>query len=77
VWEKSVQGHILGAFFYGYLVSQVPMGMLAGRIGGKWVMVGCLGVSTLGMLLSPMAARIHWVALVVIRVLVGVGSVRL
>lgn len=74
VWEKSVQGHILGAFFYGYLVSQVPMGMLAGRIGGKWVMVGCLGVSTLGMLLSPMAARIHWGALVVIRVLVGVGS---
>lgn len=24
VWEKDLQGHILGAFFYGYLVSQIP-----------------------------------------------------
>ena len=24
VWEKTKQGHLLGAFFYGYLISQVP-----------------------------------------------------
>ena len=53
------------------------MGMLAGRIGGKWVMVGCLGISTLGMLLSPLAARLHYGALILIRILVGIGSVRL
>ena len=23
VWGKDMQGHVLGAFFYGYLVSQV------------------------------------------------------
>ena len=30
-WSKEIQGHILGAFFYGYLVSQIPAGMLSER----------------------------------------------
>ena len=37
MWEKSIQGHILGSFFYGYLISQIPGGLLAERFGAKWI----------------------------------------
>jgi len=75
VWEKSVQGHILGSFFYGYLVSQIPGGLLAERFGGKWIIAGFLGVSTVATLLTPAASRISFGLLIALRVLCGIGSV--
>jgi len=75
VWEKSLQGHILGSFFYGYMVSQIPGGLLAEQFGGKWVLFGFLGLSSLATLLTPAAARLSVGLLIVLRVLVGIGSV--
>lgn len=59
-WSKTTQGWVLSAFFYGYLVSQVPCGILAGRFGGKRVML--YGVSLFGVttLLVPLAARYEY-----------------
>jgi len=74
VWDKDIQGHILGSFFYGYLVSQIPAGMLAERYGGKWIFFGFSAVSTLMTLLTPLAAQTHWIMLIVVRVLAGIGS---
>ncbi|ESO11490.1 hypothetical protein HELRODRAFT_71434, partial [Helobdella robusta] len=74
VWEKSVQGHILSSFFYGYLVSLIFGGLLAEQFGGKWVLVGSLGLSTLAVLLTPVAAHIHIGLLIFLRVLCGIGS---
>eukprot|EP00918_Siedleckia_nematoides_P093921 GHVU01206233.1.p1 GENE.GHVU01206233.1~~GHVU01206233.1.p1 ORF type:complete len:538 (+),score=42.06 GHVU01206233.1:259-1872(+) len=74
VWEKELQGHILGAFFYGYLVSQVPAGLLAERFGGKWVFAGFTALSTIGTLLMPIAARIHVSLMIILRVIIGIGS---
>lgn len=65
----------MGAFFYGYLVSQIPGGLLAEKYGGKWVLAGFFGLSTLATLLTPLAARLNYVALIILRVLVGIGSV--
>lgn len=75
VWDKDIQGHILGSFFYGYLVSQIPAGMLAERYGGKWVFFIFIGVATLMTLLTPLAAQVSWQLLIVVRVLGGIGSV--
>jgi len=75
VWEKRIQGHILGAFFYGYLVSQVPGGMLAERYGGKWVLAAFVCLSTVSTLLTPIAARFSFVLLIILRILCGIGSV--
>ena len=36
-WDKETQGIILGAFFWGYLLTQIPGGWLAERVGGKGV----------------------------------------
>jgi len=77
VWPKHIQGHILGAFFYGYLISQIPGGLLAERYGGKWVLAVFACLSTLSTLLTPVAARLSFVLLIVLRICCGIGSVRL
>ena len=76
VWTKTAQGHVLGAFFYGYLVSQVPAGMLAEHVGGKWVFTGVMALTAIPTLLTPPAAKISYKMLIVLRVLAGIGSVR-
>jgi ACS family sodium-dependent inorganic phosphate cotransporter-like MFS transporter 5 len=73
-WPKHIQGHVLSAFFYGYLASQIPGGLLAERFGAKWVLFGFLGVSTIGTLLTPVAARVSVSALIVLRIAAGFGS---
>ena len=75
VWEKSIQGHILGSFFYGYLISQIPGGLLAERFGAKWIMAGFLGLSTVATLLTPIASHVHYGLLILLRILCGIGSV--
>lgn len=43
-WDSVTQGMVLGAFFYGYICTQLPGGWLARRYGGKLVYVsGVLG----------------------------------
>jgi len=76
-WPKSTQGHILGSFFYGYVISHIPSGLLAERYGAKWVLFGFLSLSTVGTLLTPAAARVSVHALIVLRIAVGIGSVSL
>ena len=76
VWSKKIQGHVLGSFFWGYMVTQIPGGYLAARFGGKhvfgWFMLLC-AVSTLFM---PLAARVSYIFLIVLRILAGIGQVR-
>ena len=74
-WSKTAQGHVLGSFYYGYLVSQVPAGLLAQRFGGKWVFTAFYILSTIGTLLTPLAARMSFGVLITMRVIVGIGSV--
>jgi len=75
LWEKSIQGHILGSFFYGYFVSQIPGGLLAERFGAKWIMVGFFSLSTAATLLCPVASHIGFELLIALRVLCGIGHV--
>ena len=76
MWQKHIQGHILGAFFYGYLISQIPGGILAERYGGKWVLAVFVCLSTASTLLTPLAARLSFIPLIILRILCGIGSVR-
>ncbi|XP_062560564.1 sialin-like [Armigeres subalbatus] len=44
-WDQKTQGNILGAYFYGYLLTSLPAGLLAERFGPKLLItvsfVGC------------------------------------
>jgi len=41
--QQKEQGHILGAFFYGYILFQIPGARMAEQIGAKWLVVIKLG----------------------------------
>ena len=69
-------GWLLGAFFCGYILTQVPGGWLAHRFGAKYVFgIGIL-MTALLTLLTPIAADISVWALVVVRALEGLFEVR-
>ncbi|XP_032230700.2 sialin [Nematostella vectensis] len=70
-WDSKLQGIVLGSFFYGYIVTQLPGGLLAKRFGGRnlfGIGIFCTAVFTL---LTPVAAHAHVGALIALRVLEG------
>ena len=75
-WNPQEQGLILGAFYYGYIWTQVPGGILAERYGGKWVFG--LGTFVTGFLtlFTPMATRRGLASLFVLRLFEGFFEVR-
>lgn len=74
-WDSGTQGWILGAFFYGYILTQIPGGFLASRCGPKWLLgFGVLG-TVIFTLLTPVAADLGASYLFAVRVLEGIGEV--
>lgn len=74
-WSESLQGLILSAFFYGYVITHLPGGMLAERFGGKW----CLSLGILSTaiftLLTPIVVKSGGpIALIVLRFVEGLGE---
>lgn len=74
-WSETLQGHILGAFYYGYVFAQIPGGILAQKYGGKHVFgIGIFATAVLT-LLTPLAARTGPAYMIAVRVLEGIGEV--
>lgn len=74
VWETDLQGYILSSFFYGYVLTQIPFGILAKKYGNIYFLgVGMLINSLFG-LLVPIAAHmgIYW--LIAVRFIQGLGE---
>lgn len=50
-WDERLQGIILSAFYFGYVITQVPGGYLADKFGGKHVLgLGVLFTCALSLL---------------------------
>ena len=64
-------GWILAAFFYGYLLTQIPGGWLAQRFGGKWVFGVGVVMTSVFTLFTPLAALSSVEFLIAVRVLEG------
>ncbi|GFT80241.1 hypothetical protein NPIL_220121 [Nephila pilipes] len=73
-WDSNDQGIILGSFFYGYLATQLPGGILAEKFGAKWLYGGGVLVTAIFSLLTPLAADLGPTAFIAIRVLEGLGE---
>ena len=70
-----VIGIVLSSFFYGYIITQLPGGVLALKCGGKNLFgLGILSTAVLT-LLTPVAARASVGLLVALRVLIGLCEV--
>ena len=74
-WPKEIQGLILASFFWGYAVTQVPGGWLATRFGGKRVFGWSMFITAIATLLCPIAAKFHYILLLVFRFIAGLGEV--
>jgi MFS family permease len=72
-----MQGIVLASFFYGYVTTQLPGGMLAERFGGKRLLLfGIFWTSVLTILTPPLTRVGGFAAIVAVRVLEGIGEVR-
>lgn len=74
VWDKRTQGSVLGAFFWGYLVSQIPAGLLAVRLGGKWCFGGAMIAAGVLTILTPVVASHTFEGMMALRIMLGVAS---
>lgn len=74
-WDPDTQGWILGSFFYGYIITQIPGGYFARQIGGKLLLgVGILSTAVFT-LFTPLAANLGVGYLIAVRALEGLGEV--
>lgn len=73
-WSMDVQGAVLSSFFVGYLLLQIVGGRLADRYGGKIVLGAGVLLWSLFTLLTPPAAYLGLAALIIIRILMGMGE---
>ncbi|XP_076439461.1 sialin-like [Babylonia areolata] len=73
VWSSDFEALVLNAFNMGFFCSPIPGGHLAGRLGGKRVVLVALLVGSLLTLLLPLAASFHDYLVVLLRALAGLA----
>ncbi|XP_071109883.1 uncharacterized transporter slc-17.2-like [Haliotis cracherodii] len=73
-WSKREQSGMLSAYFYGFIVIQIPGGWLAGRYGGKYVMFIGMLIGSIATLLLPIGARTSEYLVYVLRAFVGISQ---
>ncbi|KAL7642910.1 UNVERIFIED_CONTAM: hypothetical protein RMT77_006199 [Armadillidium vulgare] len=73
-WDEPTQGLVLGSYFWGYFLSNIPGGVLGDYFGGKLV-IG-IGVTFSGILtlISPWAAGVSSIFFIFIRFLEGLAG---
>ncbi|KAH8411858.1 hypothetical protein KR222_000088 [Zaprionus bogoriensis] len=74
VWSEPLQGTLLSCYFWGYLVSQIPLAHVAENFSAKWVMLFSVAINVVCTLLTPVFTKIHYGGLIAMRVLEGVGG---
>ncbi|XP_066287316.1 sialin-like [Branchiostoma lanceolatum] len=70
-WSQSIKGTLLGAYFYGYIITQVAGGVLEQRFGGKVVFGTSLLLAAVLNALGPVAARSSAWAMFAVRFCLG------
>ncbi|KAG5866032.1 hypothetical protein JTB14_029840 [Gonioctena quinquepunctata] len=76
-WDETTQGLILSSFYWGYVITHLPGGILAEKFGGKYSLgVGILSTAVFT-LLTPwiiFSTNGNWKVLVALRVIEGLGE---
>ncbi|SPP79148.1 sialin [Drosophila guanche] len=70
-WDTYQTNFVLGCFFWGYILTELPGGRLAELIGGRRVFGHSMLWASLLTLITPLAAHINYVVLIIVRVVLG------
>lgn len=70
-WDKYDQNFLLGSFYAGYVLTELPGGRLAEVIGARRVFGYSMLAASLVTLLTPAAAQWGYMAVLVLRILLG------
>ncbi|XP_016991510.1 putative inorganic phosphate cotransporter [Drosophila rhopaloa] len=74
-FTKDQRAYMLGSFFYGYVVTQVPGGYFAQIYGAKTMLMYGLGIAALITILSPLSLQLGgWFALCCMRFAMGLSQ---
>jgi MFS family permease len=74
-WSEEIQGVILSSFYWGYIITHVPGGLLAQRFGGKYVLSFGILSTAIFTLITPLAIDAGGApVLIALRVLEGLGE---
>ncbi|KAL8089559.1 putative anion transporter 4, chloroplastic [Apium graveolens] len=73
-WRQSFAGVVQSSFLWGYLISPIAGGTLVDYYGGKIVMAWGVTLWSLATFLTPWAADTSLLALLLVRVLLGVAE---
>ncbi|RZF42645.1 hypothetical protein LSTR_LSTR001440 [Laodelphax striatellus] len=71
-WDAKTKGLVLSSFFWGYIVTQIPAGHIAGKFGPKFLLGGSMIVCGILTLLTPIISmQAGWKFLCFLRLLEG------
>ncbi|XP_067133318.1 sialin-like [Centruroides vittatus] len=70
-WDTKLQGIILASFFWGYIVTQIPGGYIAGKFGGRNLFGGGIFCTAVLTVLTPLAASVNVGFVLAVRVIEG------
>lgn len=74
-WDLTTQSLVLSSFFWGYVITQIPAGQMAQRLGAKVLLLFSLGICSTLAVLTPVFAHIGGDKLVIaLRIVQGLSQ---
>lgn len=70
--DAAIFGQFSGAYYIGYCLLHLPIGIMLDRYGPKKIMTACILLTVVGLL--PIIFATHWIYPIVGRLLIGIGS---
>lgn len=71
-WSEALQGVILSSFYWGYIITHIPGGMLVEKFGGKMTLLSGIVATSILTFLTPLSITIGGPQLLIInRVVMG------
>ncbi|CAF4782440.1 unnamed protein product [Rotaria magnacalcarata] len=73
-WPKTTRGTILGSFYWGYALTQIPSSVAVNILGPKRFLAIVILVSSAATLLVPLVSNLHPAAVILLRIVAGAAQ---
>lgn len=73
-WTENQQSFVRAAFYIGYIPAHLPAGICADIFGARYILLACMGVSSIFTLILPLIIEQGWLVVGISRILVGAGQ---